>query len=110
MNKVSVYKAIGIGCFAILLLMVLAPIMPFHDDWWYLTAPKIDFTLRDLLPDGSFWRPFDAIFGGILNIVMLDRVLCLFRKDDPMPVSQRIDCFLVHHGVFKRDCGFTGKY
>ena len=109
MNKLSVYKAIGIGCFAILLLMVLAPIMPFHDDWWYLTAPNIDFTWRDLLPDGSFWRPFDAMFGGILgafpswfpwankvaivfghvlNIVMLNRVLCQLRKDDPMPNFQ----------------------
>lgn len=112
----NVYKAIGIGCFAILLLMVLAPIMPFHDDWWYLTAPNIDFTWRDLLPDGSFWRPFDSIFGGILgvfpswfpwvnkvaivlghvlNIVMLNRVLCQLRKDDPMPDFQRILSLLI---------------
>ena len=112
MNERIKYLVSGcLGLIGVGLLIILAPIMPFHDDWWYLTAPNLNFTWRDLLPAKSFWRPFDAMFGGVLgvfpacfpwankivivmahllNIVMLDRVLCQFRKDDPMPVSQRI--------------------
>ena len=92
------------------LAIVLIPIIPFHDDWWYLTAPNIHFTLRDLLPAQSFWRPFDALFGGALgvmpfcfpwankiaivlahalNIGLLDRVLRQFWHDDSRTNAQR---------------------
>ena len=107
------YRYLWIGLLSLMafsLLALFAPIMPFHDDWWYLTAPNVDFTWRDLLPEKSFWRPFDALFGGflgmfpscfpwankvaivsahVLNVWMMDRVLCQFRKNDSMSTGQR---------------------
>ena len=107
------YRYLWIGLLSLMafsLLALFAPIMPFHDDWWYLTAPNVDFTWRDLLPEKSFWRPFDALFGGflgmfpscfpwankvaivsahVMNVWMMDRVLCQFRKNDSMSTGQR---------------------
>lgn len=49
------------------LFIAVAPLLPFHDDWTYLTAPQLHFSQKDLLPGDAFWRPFDAIWGGILG-------------------------------------------
>ena len=112
-QKIKSSRYFGTGVLflmAFAILVLLAPIMPFHDDWWYLTAPNVDFTWRDLLPGKSFWRPFDALFGGflgmvpswfpwankvaialahVLNVWMTDRVLYQLRKNDPIIKEQR---------------------
>ena len=41
-------------------------LMPFHDDWTYATAPNPDFTWNQLLPNVSFWRPFDVLWGALM--------------------------------------------
>ena len=51
----------------ILLLVAIAPLLPFQDDWTYLTAPNPDFSWRGMLPSAVFWRPFDALWGGFLG-------------------------------------------
>ena len=48
------------------ILCMTGGIFPFHDDWSYLTAPNPDFNFGMLLPDAAFWRPFDALWGGLL--------------------------------------------
>lgn len=44
------------------------PISPMFDDWYYLTSPNPDFQLNYLLPGDTFWRPFDALFGGFMAL------------------------------------------
>lgn len=44
-------------------------ISPISDDWHYLTSPNPGFNLSDLLPGKVFWRPFDALFGGLIGLV-----------------------------------------
>ena len=41
----------GLMC-AVLLALVM-PLLPFQDDWTYLTAPNPDFAWRDLLPGAA---------------------------------------------------------
>ena len=74
----------------IALLALVVPLLPFQDDWTYLTAPNLDFAWRDLLPGEAFWRPFDALWGGILGrapwlfpwanriVIVLGHVLCVY--------------------------------
>lgn len=52
---------------AILYAIVL--LLPTFDDWTYYTAPSFDglFNYR-LLPNSSYWRPFDAAFGWLLGL------------------------------------------
>ena len=57
--------ALLIGLFAVLYTSVYG-LMPFHDDWCYATAPNPDFTWVQLLPDASFWRPFDVLWGALM--------------------------------------------
>lgn len=84
-------KRIGIyGLMWIALLVLVMPLLPFQDDWTYLTAPNLDFAWRDLLPGEAFWRPFDALWGGILGratwlfpwanriAIVLGHVLCVY--------------------------------
>ena len=78
----------GLMC-AVLLALVM-PLLPFQDDWTYLTAPNPDFAWRDLLPGAAFWRPFDALWGGMLGCapglfpwanriaIVLGHVLCVY--------------------------------
>lgn len=75
--------------FVALLAMVM-PLLPFQDDWTYLTAPNPEFAWRDLLPGAAFWRPFDALWGGMLGCapglfpwanriaIVLGHVLCVY--------------------------------
>ena len=75
--------------FVALLAMVM-PLLPFQDDWTYLTAPNLDFAWRDLFPGAAFWRPFDALWGGLLGrapwlfpwanriVIVLGHVLCVY--------------------------------
>jgi len=44
-------------------------IRPAGDDWYTLCAPNFNFNWRYLLPQNVFWRPFDAITGGLVAIV-----------------------------------------
>lgn len=53
----------------IIIFALVSPISPLSDDWYYLTAPNPDFTMSDLLPGSSFWRPFDALFGGLMGFM-----------------------------------------
>lgn len=53
------------GLFAALFAAVYG-LMPFHDDWCYATAPNPDFAWSQLLPDASFWRPFDVLWGVLM--------------------------------------------
>lgn len=84
-------KRIGIyGLMWIALLALVMPLLPFQDDWTYLTAPNLDFAWHDLLPGEAFWRPFDALWGGILGrapwlfpwanriAIVLGHVLCVY--------------------------------
>ena len=84
-------KRIGIyGLMWIALLALVMPLLPFQDDWTYLTAPNPEFAWRDLLPGEAFWRPFDALWGGILGCapwlfpwanriaIVLGHVLCVY--------------------------------
>ena len=48
------------------LFFALRSVMPFQDDWSYVTAPNMDFAWRDLLPGAAFWRPFDVLWGAVL--------------------------------------------
>ena len=41
----------GLMC-AVLLALVM-PLLPFQDDWTYLTAPNPDFAWRNLLPGAA---------------------------------------------------------
>lgn len=47
-----------------IILYGLMLLLPVFDDWTYLTYPNTDpdFT-KYFLPYGSYWRPFDALFG-----------------------------------------------
>lgn len=62
------FKKIICGvCLVIGLLFVLM-LWPTNDDWQYLTAPYITGTWWErMLPHKAFWRPWDALFGTILN-------------------------------------------
>lgn len=84
-------RRMGIYFLMIVVLMAMVmPLLPFQDDWTYLTAPNPDFAWRDLLPGAAFWRPFDAMWGGILGCapwlfpwanriaIVLGHVLCVY--------------------------------
>ena len=85
MKRIGIYVLM----FVALLAMVM-PLLPFQDDWTYLTAPNPGFVWRDLLPGAAFWRPFDALWGGILGCapwlfpwanriaIVLGHVLCVY--------------------------------
>lgn len=42
-------------------------VLPVYDDFYYLTAPHKAIVYTDLLPNGAFWRPIDAIIGYFLG-------------------------------------------
>ncbi len=85
MKRIGIYVLM---CAA--LLAMVMPLLPFQDDWTYLTAPHPDFAWRDLLPGAAFWRPFDALWGGLLGrapwlfpwanriAIVLGHVLCVY--------------------------------
>ena len=41
-------------------------ILPVYDDFYYLSSPHKSLDMESLLPNGSFWRPIDALWGGII--------------------------------------------
>ena len=59
----------GIIYFFIFAVFVLTTfsIFPLDDDWIYYTSPNTTFSIDDLLPTESFWRPFDVIFGYLIG-------------------------------------------
>lgn len=60
LKKISAQKAVLCFLFVVLFAAV-AGVVPFHDDWTYLTAPIADFEWRMLLPGDSFLRRFSLI-------------------------------------------------
>lgn len=68
-NKERMFKILFYSLACVLIYIVVYPISPLSDDWNYLTAPNPDFKLADLLPTNQFWRPFDALFGGLVGLV-----------------------------------------
>lgn len=66
MNR-TLNKTILIALWLVGLCMLLL-LWPTNDDWGYLTAPylKGDW-LHRMMPNGVYWRPFDALFGTFLN-------------------------------------------
>lgn len=106
-------------CRAILLIVVgvalfvaVAPLLPFHDDWTYLTAPHPEFSCSDLLPGAAFWRPFDALWGAVLGsapwlfpwanriAIVLGHVLCVWHV-------MRIVGLMKVSGAFAAVCFFA---
>lgn len=89
-DLIKCWRALFCVALGVILFCVVAPLLPFQDDWIYLTAPNPDFGWRDLLPGAAFWRPFDAMWGGILGCapwlfpwanriaIVLGHVLCVY--------------------------------
>lgn len=51
------------------LAYAISLLLPTFDDWTYYTAPYFgDFFSYRLLPNASYWRPFDAVFGWLLGL------------------------------------------
>lgn len=51
------------------ILYAIALLLPTFDDWTYYTAPWFgDLLSYRLLPNASYWRPFDAVFGWLLGL------------------------------------------
>ena len=52
----------------VLFLIGIFFLLPTYDDWGYLVAPKLEgFNFNSFLPNGSFWRPIDALVGLVNN-------------------------------------------
>lgn len=85
MKRIGIYGLMCVG-----LMAMVMPLLPFQDDWTYLTAPSPDFAWRDLLPGAAFWRPFDALWGGLLGcmpwmfpwanriVIVLGHIICVY--------------------------------
>ena len=57
-------KTITLTTMAIIALMAILMLLPTYDDWNTLSSPNNDpHWQKYFLPIGSFWRPFDALFG-----------------------------------------------
>ena len=53
------------------LLYAIILLLPTFDDWTYFTTPNYDFGddfINRLMPNFSWWRPWDALFGYILSL------------------------------------------
>lgn len=77
------------------LFLVVMPLMPFHDDWSYVTAPNPCFTWSQLLPGDAFWRPMDVLWGAMLGhypeaFPLANRVLIVFLHVLNMYIVVRI--------------------
>lgn len=71
-KKGSFPVSFGVWFYAITFLFffgVSFSLSPMADDWYYLTAPNPDFHWSDLLPTNTFWRPFDALYGGLMGLI-----------------------------------------
>lgn len=53
-----------------IVLWGLIMLLPTFDDWTYLTTPDFGNCLsaERMLPNGSYWRPIDALFGSLLGL------------------------------------------
>lgn len=51
-----------------LVAFAVCQLLPTFDDWTYLTRPEGVELWQDFLPTGSYWRPFDALFGLLLSL------------------------------------------
>lgn len=60
LKKIFAQKA-GLCFLFVVLFAAVAGVVPFHDDWTYLTAPIADSEWRMLLPGDSFLRRFSLI-------------------------------------------------
>ena len=64
LNKTGKYYIIVFVVF----LAAASFISPLADDFIYYVAPNPNFTLSDLLPEPSFWRPFDVLIGALNGV------------------------------------------
>lgn len=67
MPKKILAQQAGLCFLFVAMFAAVAGVVPFHDDWTYLTAPIADFEWRMLLPGDSFWRPFDVLWGALMG-------------------------------------------
>lgn len=69
----SVQHKIFLGIIAVHLLAFAVAIfflLPTHDDWDYSASPQINgWSWTMLLPNGIYWRPWDALVGALLTKV-----------------------------------------
>lgn len=85
---------------------------PMADDWYYLTSPNPQFSLEQLLPEKTFWRPFDALFGGFMGLVpglfpWLNRFVVVFAHVTNAWLVKKI---LEQFGVSRQWAGFSSVY
>ena len=76
-------KVLFYGAVFLLLNIIVYPIAPMFDDWYYDTAPNPNFSLSQLLPGEAFWRPLDVLFGAFLGLCpklfpVLNRAVVIF--------------------------------
>lgn len=65
-NAIGLFLVILISLF---IIYALTKLQPTFDDWTYLTYPNEDpDIIKFLLPHGTYWRPFDALFGYLLAL------------------------------------------
>lgn len=83
-NRRAMWKKVLLyGAVFLLLNIIVYPISPMFDDWYYDTAPNPDFQLAQLLPGEAFWRPLDVLFGAFLGLCpklfpVLNRAVVIF--------------------------------
>ncbi len=66
MNRTKFWASVSIVWMIGLVFLLL--LWPTNDDWGYLTAPYVSGSWwQRMLPNGAFWRPWDALFGTLLN-------------------------------------------
>lgn len=66
MKRWSIYIILAASPFILLALLLLEPT---SDDWTYLTDPHFGdpFLPERILPNGNYWRPFDALYGSLIS-------------------------------------------
>lgn len=54
---------------SMLFIYLLSMLQPTFDDWTYITKPNYDTEFyKYIVPIGTYWRPFDGLFGYLLSI------------------------------------------
>ncbi len=62
-NRILIFYLISF----LITVFFLSFIRPTADDWGYFTTPRFSLSWSDLLPQGSYWRPLDVLYGRILG-------------------------------------------
>ena len=67
--RCMLYRILFYAIVFIAIFILVYPICPLYDDWYYATAPNPSFTASELLPGSTFWRPFDVLFGAFMAFI-----------------------------------------